>query len=378
MLLRGGSWPRPTIFALCLAGSSLALLVFAIFHYAFRPVENLSFLKPSADAASSHPGHNVPAIPSECAGKTWDAPEKTDGMAVALSPDEIMCRPVDINASGIPKLFHQSWKSDELPAKFKRWSAGCRKHHPDWEWVLWTDDDNLKLVQTYFPWLEETYNNLPGPIYRADFARNLYMYMFGGVYADLDTDCLRPTGEALEPFRIPVVNTSTDPSDQPSPNQRGVAVFGRMGSDETFEHSIPNAWMAASPRHPFFLLPMEIARAQIHEKKTFLHRLGVIPSAEHITGPIALRQALFRYKASLVDLWNEVVLLPSHMIYPYNWKNPGDLGIICSAMVATLDEKACKEKLRVKENGSLSITYWSNTHKGTGHNEKTIAQISQD
>ena len=198
------------------------------------------------------------------------------------------------------------------------------------------------------------------------------------VYADLDTDCLRPTGEALEPFRIPVVNATSETPTSDSPSHRGVAVFGRMGADETFEHSIPNAWMAASPRHPFFLLPMQFAEAQVHEKKSLLHRLGIIPSAEHITGPIALRESIFRWKSSLKDLWDEVVLLPSHVVYPYSWKLPGELGPICSAMYSTLDEPLCKENLKVKEKGSLSITYWSNTHKGTGHNEKTIAQVSQD
>jgi mannosyltransferase OCH1-like enzyme len=100
--------------------------------------------------------------------------------ASALAPRELLCRPYQGQTVAIPKLFHQSWKSAELPSKFQHWSGTCRDLHPDWEWVLWTDDDNLQLVQMYFPWLEQTFLGLPGPIYRADFARNLYMYMFGG------------------------------------------------------------------------------------------------------------------------------------------------------------------------------------------------------
>lgn len=73
------------------------------------------------------------------------------------------------------------------------------------------------------------------------------------VYADLDLECLRPT-EALQPYRIPVTN-ATDTGLSGAAHNRPIAVFGRLGADETFEHSIPNAWMAASPRHPFFLLP---------------------------------------------------------------------------------------------------------------------------
>lgn len=102
------------------------------------------------------------------------------GMAAAVTPAELMCRPLASDLAIVPKLFHQSWVSTELPAKFERWSNACREKHPDWEWVLWTDEDNMQLVQKYFPWLEDTYLSLPGNIYRVDLARNLYMYLFGG------------------------------------------------------------------------------------------------------------------------------------------------------------------------------------------------------
>lgn len=54
--------------------------------------------------------------------------------------------------------------------------------HPDWEWVLWTDQDNLDLVRIYAPWFLPTYEALGDriPIYRADVVRNLYMHVFGG------------------------------------------------------------------------------------------------------------------------------------------------------------------------------------------------------
>lgn len=124
---------------------------------------------------SSHGSNNCPLLISQ---------PQTDsshtGLAAALSPAELLCRSTEPLLGGIPKLLHQSWKSTDLPAKFKRWSDTCRRQHPDWEWVLWTDEDNLQLVKQYFPWLEDTFLSLPGNIYRADLARNLYMYIFGG------------------------------------------------------------------------------------------------------------------------------------------------------------------------------------------------------
>lgn len=93
---------------------------------------------------------------------------------------ELLTRTPSRTPGVVPKIFHQSWKSLELPTKFQEWSLSCREKHKGWEWVVWTDEDNLRLVQQHFPWLEDVYNGLPGVIYRADLARHLYMYIYGG------------------------------------------------------------------------------------------------------------------------------------------------------------------------------------------------------
>ena len=100
--------------------------------------------------------------------------------AKRLYAQELLQRPLATDLTRIPKLFHQSWINSTLPTKFEEWSYSCRKANPDWEWVLWTDEDNLQLVQKYAPWFENTYDALYSEIYRADAARNIYMHVFGG------------------------------------------------------------------------------------------------------------------------------------------------------------------------------------------------------
>jgi hypothetical protein len=101
-------------------------------------------------------------------------------IAPYLSPADLINRPLPGVQSSIPKIFHQSWSSNELPKKFAGWSETCRERHPDWEWVLWTDDDNRELVRRFVPGMLEAYDSLRGPIFRADIVRNAYMYLFGG------------------------------------------------------------------------------------------------------------------------------------------------------------------------------------------------------
>ncbi|OBT81368.1 hypothetical protein VE02_10230 [Pseudogymnoascus sp. 03VT05] len=236
------------------------------------------------------------------------------------------------------------------------------------EWVLWTNDDTLNLVRKYFPWLEEAYLELPGKIYRADFSRNLYMYIFGGVYADLDTDCLRPTSAVFEAFDIPNVENTTAGADGNHINQ--FAVFGRMGTNENFDNSIPNCVDGLFPGTPIFPhAPIEW------------------------TGPVALYNAILDFNtnglskeaaalaavgtiASLAKKTKqEIVMLPSHWIYPYDW-SVKELRPLCSAEGETFDAKACQERLEVDRKGSISITYWSHTHDNKNDNAKNIDSLS--
>ncbi|KKZ63167.1 hypothetical protein EMCG_02463 [[Emmonsia] crescens] len=328
--------------------------------------------------------------PPHLAAPTPD-PNIDPKLAQPLSAAKLLCRPLPSDYSSVPKLLHQSWKTNKLPAKFEKWSRVCREKHHGWEWVLWTNDDNLNLVRKYFPWLEEAYLELPGDIYRADFSRNLYMYIFGGVYADLDTDCLRPTSAVFEAFDIPNVENTTAGADGNHTNQ--FAVFGRMGTNENFDSSIPNAWMASSPGHPFFLMPPLSVLPRIAKSKSFIYWLFQHVSAEKWTGPVALYNAILDFNtnglskeaaalaavghfASLAKKTKqEIVLLPSHWIYPYDW-TVKELRPLCSAAAETFDAKACQERLEVDKKGGISITYWSHTHDNKNDNAKNIDRIS--
>lgn len=115
----------------------------------------------------------------QCSSEDMACVPKARYLSPQILMDRLSTSGQPTNAS-IPKLIHQSWSSNTLPAKFVTWSDTWRANHPDWEWVLWTDEDNKALVERYFPWFKESYAQLKGEIFRADSARNMYMYAFGG------------------------------------------------------------------------------------------------------------------------------------------------------------------------------------------------------
>ncbi len=118
--------------------------------------------------------------------------------------------------------------------KFLAWRKTWIDHHPTWVHKLWTDDENRDFVSKHYPWFLEAYDNLPRHIHRVDAVRYMYLHKFGGVYADLDFESIKPMDEYLKGKRL---------------------VLGRMRTAPfpAWEHSIPNAVMASVPGHPFWL-----------------------------------------------------------------------------------------------------------------------------
>ena len=131
----------------------------------------------------------------------------------------------------IPRIIHQSWKSRTLPSKFQKWSDTWSILNPSYTHLIWDDTDNRRLVQLYYPWFLETFDNFTSNILRADAARLFYLHRYGGIYADLDFECLKPLDLLVDCRSLILV---------------------RMTGES--RHNIPNAWMASKRSHTFWYL----------------------------------------------------------------------------------------------------------------------------
>lgn len=99
---------------------------------------------------------------------------------------------------GIPKIIHQTWKTDNIPPRLRPYADSWRRLHPDWSYRLWTDDSTRALVATKFPRLLRKYDRYPHNIQRVDVARLLFLVEYGGLYVDLDFEALRPVDSLLD------------------------------------------------------------------------------------------------------------------------------------------------------------------------------------
>ncbi len=88
----------------------------------------------------------------------------------------------------IPKVIHQIWIGSPLPDRYLPLIASWKEAHPDWQYILWDDSmiEALDLVN------KDQYKESKNWGQKADIARYEILYRFGGVYVDIDFECLRP------------------------------------------------------------------------------------------------------------------------------------------------------------------------------------------
>lgn len=54
---------------------------------------------------------------------------------------------VDSGELHVPAIIHQTWKSKEIPEKWREAQKSCIELHPEYEYRLWTDEDGLELIK---------------------------------------------------------------------------------------------------------------------------------------------------------------------------------------------------------------------------------------
>lgn len=95
----------------------------------------------------------------------------------------------------IPKIIWQTYKDpyQSLPDYMKEAINTWKDKNPEYEWKYMDDDQAADFVLKEFG--QEWYDifiNAPVGVMRGDIWRYMIIYKYGGVYADLDTECWQP------------------------------------------------------------------------------------------------------------------------------------------------------------------------------------------
>ena len=97
------------------------------------------------------------------------------------------------NETRIPKKIHQIWLGGILPDKYKIFANSWWKHHPKWEYKLWTDKD----VDEFGLKNKNLFYKAKNMGQRSDIFRYEILERHGGIYVDTDFECLKPFDDLL-------------------------------------------------------------------------------------------------------------------------------------------------------------------------------------
>ena len=104
-------------------------------------------------------------------------------------------RPNKKHYVGIPKIIYQSWKTHDVPEHWKVSPESIKALMPDWQYVLYDNAENREMVAEHFPDFLPYYDAFPYDIMRADAARYCFLYLYGGIYMDLDFEVQQDLSE---------------------------------------------------------------------------------------------------------------------------------------------------------------------------------------
>ncbi len=93
----------------------------------------------------------------------------------------------------IPKIIHQIWYQgvENIPNDYPNYSSTWKKYNPDYQYVLWDKNMIETLIQQKFPFFMNKYHSFPKMIQKIDSAKCLILYTYGGLYVDMDSECLK-------------------------------------------------------------------------------------------------------------------------------------------------------------------------------------------
>jgi hypothetical protein len=140
----------------------------------------------------------------------------------------------------IPTILHQTWKSDIVPDRFQAYAETWKRHNPDWTVMFWSDRMLLEFVAEHYPDFLPMFCSYANGVQRSDAARYMLLHHFGGIYADIDCECVAPFDPIMNENRIVLCK-------EPASHALVQSEFRGL------PHLLFNGTMVSPPRHPFWM-----------------------------------------------------------------------------------------------------------------------------
>lgn len=222
----------------------------------------------------------------------------------------------------IPKIIHQIWLGSSVPEVFEPLMQSWIRHHlgREWRYKLWTDQD----VENFGLYNKDFYDATDNYGVKSDILRFEIIYRYGGVYVDMDYECLAPLDVLHYSYDF---YTALQPLD---------TLFVQLGA----------ALFGARPGHPILKQCIVKIKDSWHEK-----------GAPKKTGPIHFTKIFYAMagKESNCD-----IAFPALYFYPL------------------ASRESCIDKKKWKEQGAFAVHWWAKSWMPQKYRSKAFRLIQNE
>jgi hypothetical protein len=193
----------------------------------------------------------------------------------------------------IPLVLHQTWKSAALPPDLAAFQRSFVAHNPGITLRFYDDAAMAAFVQDRFPAYAPLFESFRFPVQKADLFRLLVVLDQGGIYADMDMECLAPLGDLLDTdkavFGIEAQVTATRQTE--------------LGYAQPFQ--VANCIFAAPAGNGFIAALVADMATKIAARP-----VEVVAAIEDATGPKALTRFFYASRPRDVGVLEQIYWVP--------------------------------------------------------------------
>lgn len=195
----------------------------------------------------------------------------------------------------IPKIIHQTYKTQTLPVEIYPIVEQLKNNNPDWEYRFYSDDDALNYIQKNFDkQILDAYLRL-NPVYgaaKADLFRYLVLYQEGGVYVDIKSTCIHALNDIIrDDDRFIVTQWQNDIGQQ----DEGTGLFLCLTQELNIKYGEYQQWFIVCEKHSPVMkhIIKTVVNNILHYRPWFygFHSYGK-RGVLFVTGPIAYTKAI--------------------------------------------------------------------------------------
>lgn len=230
----------------------------------------------------------------------------------------------------IPRQIHFIWYQgqDLIPTKYQSNLESIKQYHVKWNITIWDKHSIIDFIKKNYPNHVHVYEQYPEMIQKIDVAKYFILHYYGGVYIDLDINCIKPLDDIVDnnSFVLSEMNLSTV--------QRYL-----MKSASNQKVYINNHFIACEPNHKFWITLFSKLDENKSKGKHLSHGLYIAQS----TGPLFISKMLGEYDSSDIKIYPSEYFDPincftrydystenTHIVHTSdnNWVSPGSKVII--------------------------------------------------